>query len=107
LRRVRWPINFKSSGIDKYDGSTNPAEWLEVYQLIIEATSEGSYVRANYLPVYLSLSARTWLLGLPSGSVRSWTHLCWLFDSKFHATCAHPGVKWDLDSVVQKMVESL
>jgi hypothetical protein len=31
LKRVRWPINFKPSGIEKYDGSTNPTEWLEVY----------------------------------------------------------------------------
>jgi hypothetical protein len=31
LKRVRWPVNFKPSGIKKYDGSTNPAEWLKVY----------------------------------------------------------------------------
>jgi hypothetical protein len=28
LKRVRWPLNFKSLGIEKYDGSTNPVEWL-------------------------------------------------------------------------------
>jgi hypothetical protein len=37
LKRVCWPPNFKSSGIEKYDGFTNPAEWLKVYQLTIEA----------------------------------------------------------------------
>jgi hypothetical protein len=47
LRRVRWPLNFKPSGIKKYDGSTNPAEWLEVYHLAIEVTSGDSYVMAN------------------------------------------------------------
>jgi hypothetical protein len=31
LMRVRWPPNFKRSGIEKYDGSTNLVEWLEVY----------------------------------------------------------------------------
>jgi hypothetical protein len=30
-------MNFKPSRIEKYDGSTNQAEWLEVYQLAIEA----------------------------------------------------------------------
>jgi hypothetical protein len=89
LKMVRWPINFKSSGIEKYDGSTNLAEWFEVYQLTIEAAGEDSYVMANYLLVCLSSSARTWLLGLPLGSVRSWTHFCHLFNSNFHATCAH------------------
>jgi hypothetical protein len=104
---VCWPINFKPSRIKKYDGSTNPVEWLEVYQLAIEAVGGGSYVMANYLPVYLSSSTRTWLLGLPSGSVHSWTHMCYLFNSNFRATCAHPGVEWDLTNVVQKKGESL
>jgi hypothetical protein len=28
---VHWPLNFNPSGIEKCDGSTNPAEWLKVY----------------------------------------------------------------------------
>jgi hypothetical protein len=100
LKRVRWPLNFKLSGIKKYDGSTNPAEWLKVYQLAFEAASGDSYVMTNYLSVCLSSSARTWLLGLPVWSVRSWNHLCQLFTSNFHATCAHPGVDWDLASII-------
>jgi hypothetical protein len=59
LKRVLWSLNFKSSRIEKYDGSTKPAEWLEVYQLAIEATGGDSYVMANYLPVRLSSSTRT------------------------------------------------
>jgi hypothetical protein len=30
LKRVHWPLNFESLGIEKYDGYTNLAEWLEV-----------------------------------------------------------------------------
>jgi hypothetical protein len=71
LKRVRWPLNFKSSGIEKYDGFTNLAEWLKVYHLTIEVAGGDSYVMANYLPVCLSSSARTWLLGLPTGLVCS------------------------------------
>jgi hypothetical protein len=33
--------------------------------------------------------------------------LCQLFTSNFHATCAHPGVDWDLASIIQKKGESL
>jgi hypothetical protein len=33
--------------IEKYDGSTNPTEWLEVYQLTIKAIGGDSYVSAN------------------------------------------------------------
>jgi hypothetical protein len=46
---VLWPLNFKPSGIEKYDGSTNPAEWLVVYQLTTEVTGGDSYVIANNL----------------------------------------------------------
>jgi hypothetical protein len=107
LKRVRWPLNFKLSGIEKYGGSTNPAEWLEVYQLTIEVAGGDSYMMANYLLVYLSSPARTWLLELPIGSVHSWSHLCRLFTNNFWNTCAHPSVEWDLADVVQKTGESL
>jgi hypothetical protein len=63
--------------------------------------------RLNYLPVYLSTSARTWLLGLPTGLVHSLSHLCWLFTSNFCATCVRSRVNWDQASVVQKKGESL
>jgi hypothetical protein len=71
LNRVRCPLNFKPSGIEKYDGSTNPAKWLEVYQLTIKATGGDSYIMENYLQVCLSSSARTSLLGLPTGLINS------------------------------------
>jgi hypothetical protein len=71
LKRVCWPLNFKPSGIEKYDGSTSPVEWLEVYQLAIEAAGGDSYVMVNYLPVCRSSSAGTWLHRLPVGLVRS------------------------------------
>jgi hypothetical protein len=107
LKRVCWPLNFKLSGIERYDGSTNPTEWLEVYQLAIEAAGWDSYVMANYLLVNLSASARTWLLGFPSVLVRSWSHLCRMFTSNFCATCARPGVDWGLANIMQKKRESL
>jgi hypothetical protein len=106
LKWVRWPANLKPSGIEKYDGSSNVAKWLEVYQLTNEAAGGESYVMASYLSIYLSTSARTWLLGLPVGSVQSWNHLHRLFTSNFCVMCARPGVDWDLASVVQKKGES-
>jgi hypothetical protein len=69
LRKVVWPPNFKPSAIDKYNRSTNLVEWLKVYQLAIEAVGGDSYAMTNYVSVYLSSSVRTWLMGLPTGSV--------------------------------------
>jgi hypothetical protein len=107
LKRVCWPLNFKPSWIEKYDGSTNPAEWLKVYQLAIEVAGGDSYIMGNYLSVCLSSSTRIWLLGLLAGSNRSWNHLCWLFTSNLHTMCAHPGVDCDLARVLQKKGETL
>jgi hypothetical protein len=64
---VLWPLNFKTSRIENYDGSTNPAEWLEFYQLAIEAAGGDSYVMTHYLPVCLSSFTMTWILGLSWG----------------------------------------
>jgi hypothetical protein len=97
----------ESSRIKKYDGSSKPAEWLKVYQLAIKAAGWDSFIMVNYLSICLSSLVRTWLQGLPSGSVRSCSHQCLLFTTNFHATCVHPGVDWDLASIVQKKGESL
>jgi hypothetical protein len=78
-----------------------------VYQLTIKVAGGDSYVMANYLPICLSSSARTWLLELPVGSIHSRSQLCWLFTRNFHTTHAHLGAHWDLASVVQKNGESL
>jgi hypothetical protein len=86
MKRVPWPLNIKPSGIEMYDGPTNPVEWLEVYQLTIEAADGDSYVMANYLPFCLSSSTKMWLLRIPMGSICSWNHLYRLFTSNFCAT---------------------
>jgi hypothetical protein len=38
LRQVWWLEKFKTSNIDRYDGSSNPEEFIQVYQIVIEAT---------------------------------------------------------------------
>jgi hypothetical protein len=40
LRQVRWPDKFKIGNIDQYDGSSNPEEFIQVYQIVIEAAEE-------------------------------------------------------------------
>nr|AAL67581.1 putative gag-pol protein [Oryza sativa Japonica Group] len=50
LRRVDWPVGFKPTGIEKYDGTTNPESWLTVYGLAIRAAGGDSKAMANYLP---------------------------------------------------------
>jgi hypothetical protein len=95
-------VNFKPSGIEKYDGSTNPAEWVEVYQLAIEAVGGDSYVMMNYMSICLSSYQLTIICMLwPSN------HLSWLSTSNFCATCAWLGVDSVLASIVKNKGESL
>ncbi|XP_066160083.1 uncharacterized protein [Oryza sativa Japonica Group] len=62
---------------------------------------------ANYLPVALADSARSWLHGLPCGTIRSWAELRDHFIANFQGTFERPGTQFDLYNIVQKSGESL
>nr|ABA98116.1 retrotransposon protein, putative, Ty3-gypsy subclass [Oryza sativa Japonica Group] len=107
LRRVDWPAGFKPTGIEKYDGTTNPESWLTVYGLAIRAAGGDSKAMVNYLPVALADSARSWLHGLPRGTIGSWTELRDHFIANFQGTFERPGTHFDLYNIIQKSGESL
>jgi Retrotransposon gag protein. len=107
LRRVDWPVGFKPTGIEKYDGTTNPESWLTVYGLAIRAAGGDSKAMANYLPVALADSARSWLHGLPRGTIGSWAELRDHFIANFQGTFERPRTQFGLYNVVQKSGESL
>jgi hypothetical protein len=50
LRQVRWPDKFKTGNIDRYDGSSNPEEFIQVYQTVIEAAEGDDRVKATFYP---------------------------------------------------------
>jgi hypothetical protein len=65
LRQVIWPEKFKAGHIDKYDRSSNPEEFIQVYYTVIEATGEDDRAKANYLSMALFSVARSWIINLP------------------------------------------
>jgi hypothetical protein len=69
LRQVAWPDKFKNGSIDKYDGSNNPEEFIQVYHIVIEATRGNDQVKADYLPMTLSSVARSWLINIFEGTI--------------------------------------
>jgi hypothetical protein len=71
LREVRWPAKFKAGHIDRYDGSDNPEEFIQVYQTVIEAASRDERVKANFMPTVLSEASRSWLINLPKWFIHS------------------------------------
>jgi hypothetical protein len=71
LRAVAWPSKFWPHLSEKYDGSANPSEFLQVYITAITATGGNDAVMASYFHVALAGPARTWLMNLTPGSIQS------------------------------------
>ena len=47
LRSVAWPSKFKSDLPPRYDGTFDPTDFLQLYELSIEAASGDEKVMAN------------------------------------------------------------
>ncbi|GJN27995.1 hypothetical protein PR202_gb16072 [Eleusine coracana subsp. coracana] len=104
---ARWTKGFKPVPIEKYDGQTNPREWLQLYNMVIRSTGGESYVMANYLPVCLDPAFWIWLTSLPEESITSWGDLNRKLIESFQATCIRSGNHFDLTRIKQKTNEPL
>jgi hypothetical protein len=98
---------FKAGHIDRYDASSNPEEFIQIYQTVIEAVSGDDWVKAKFLPTTLSGVARSWLINLPEGSIHSWDLLCAMFIGNFQGTHEHPSTVETLKTIKQKHNKSL
>jgi hypothetical protein len=67
LRAVSWPPKFQPHLPEKYDGTSNPSEFLQVYVTAITAAGGNTAMMATYFHVALSGPARTWLMNLAQG----------------------------------------
>jgi hypothetical protein len=75
LRMASWPPKFWPHLPEKYDGTSNSSEFLQVYVTAITAAGGNTAVMATYFHVALSGPARTWLMNLAPGSIYSWEEL--------------------------------
>jgi hypothetical protein len=71
LRAASWPPKFRPHLPEKYDGTTNLSEFLQVYVTAITAAGGNTAVMATYFHVALTGPTRTWLMNLTPGSVYS------------------------------------
>jgi hypothetical protein len=107
LRMVVWPPKFQPYLPKKYDGTVNPAEFLQIYSTSILAAGGNEAIMANYFPVALMGTARSWLMNLPEGTLHSWSELCRQFTANFESAYARPGNETDLHAIQQRQGESL
>jgi hypothetical protein len=83
LRAASWPPKFQPHLLEKYDSTSNPSEFLQVYVTAITTAGGNTAVMATYFHVVLSEPARTWLMNLALGSIYSWEELCARFTANF------------------------
>ena len=62
LRSVAWPGKFKPDLPPRYDDTADPAEFLQLYELGIEAANRDEKVMVNWFLMALKDGACTWLL---------------------------------------------
>jgi hypothetical protein len=107
LRAVTWPPKFRPHLPEKYNGTSNPSEFLQVYITAITAAGGNTAVIASYFHVALTGSARTWLRNLTPGSVYSWEELCARFTTNFTSAYQQHGLEAHLHAVRQEPGETL
>ena len=76
LRAIQWPATFKPTGIEKYDGESDPMTWLRTYSISVRAACGDNDIMAAYFPVMMGPQALNWLKALLTGSINSWLDLC-------------------------------
>ena len=107
LRRVVWPVKFKPDLPPRYDGRTNPLEFLQLYTVSIQAAGGDDKVMANWLSMALKDSALSWLMNLPENTIDTWEDLCKVFVANFKGTYERALTYNDLRAVRQKPDETL
>ena len=80
---MAWPSKFRPHVPEKYDGTTNLSEFLQVYISAITAAGGNDVVMASYFHVALTGPVQTWLMNLTPGTIQSWEELCARFTANF------------------------
>jgi hypothetical protein len=107
LRATTWPSKFWTHLPEKYDSTSNPLKFLQVYVTAITAAGGDTVVMATYFHVALSGPAQTWLMNLTLGSIYSWEELCARFTANFASAYQQHGMEAHLHAVRQEPGETL
>jgi hypothetical protein len=107
LHAVTWPPKFRPHLPVKYDGMSNPLEFLQVYVTTITAAGGNTDVMASYFHVALTGPAPTSLKNLTPGSVYSCEELCARFTANFASAYQQHGMEAHLHAVRQEPGETL
>ena len=97
---------FKPVNIESYDGTTDPALWIEDFLVHIHMACSDGLHAIKYLPLKLKGPARHWLNSLPENSIGSWEDLEDASRDNCQGTSIRPPDADDLSHIVQQPEES-
>ncbi len=81
-----FPERFKPVNIESYDGTIDPAVWIEDFLLHSHMARGDDLCAIKYLPLKLKGPAGHWLNSLPANSIGSWENLEDAFLDNFQGT---------------------
>jgi hypothetical protein len=70
-----WPANFRAGTYPKYNGSTDPAQYIMSYQVVVASSRRDDATMAKSFIIALEGPALTWYTRLPLLSIDSWRTL--------------------------------
>jgi hypothetical protein len=75
LQVMPWPANFRAGTYPKYNGSTDPAQYIMSYQVAVASSGGDDATMAKSFIIALEGPALTWFTRLPPLSIDSWRSL--------------------------------
>jgi hypothetical protein len=74
-----WPANFRAGTYPKYNGNTDPAQYIMSYQVAVSSSGGDDTTMAKSFIIALEGPALTWYTRLPPLSIDSWRSLREIF----------------------------
>ncbi|XP_020231601.1 uncharacterized protein LOC109812127 [Cajanus cajan] len=99
--------NWKSLPIDKYDGTTDPDEHLDVFLMQVTLSTTDDAALCRIFPTSLKGRALSWFTRLPSNSIDSFNTLSSQFVIQFATSRPHSLTSLSLVNLRQDKKESL
>jgi hypothetical protein len=90
LRRATWPPHFRPDIGARYDGTSDPVEFLQHYAAAVRSAGGDGRVMANWFMMATKGEPRRWLCELPPRSISSWRDLCERFLDRYASLGPEP-----------------
>jgi hypothetical protein len=104
---VALPSKFRPIVLVKFEGNTNPKEFLALYSTDMVAARANEKIMANRFPMALKGMFLSWLMHFPRESIRYWEELCTRFVRAFQGGFKRHGMLIQLHAIVKREGERL